>query len=101
MKFAQIIDFETDRADEIRELIHQYEQTARAEGRKHGPTHRTLLRDRSNPNRYLAVVEFDSYEDAMANSDAPETAELAQQLAALSTRPPAFTDCDVAESSDV
>ncbi|MFE2322950.1 hypothetical protein ACFXD5_03310 [Streptomyces sp. NPDC059385] len=98
MKFAQILDFETDRADEIRELIHQYEQTARDQGRTFGPKHRTLLRDRANPNRYLAVVEFDSYEDAMANSNAPETAELAQRLAALTTRPPAFTDCDVEES---
>ncbi|MFI1175830.1 hypothetical protein [Streptomyces melanogenes] len=101
MKFAQIIDFETERADEMRELIRQYEETARAQGRKLGPVHRTLLRDRANPNRYLAVVEFDSYEEAMANSDAPETAELAKQLAALSTRPPAFTDCDVAESEDL
>ncbi|MFJ8014951.1 hypothetical protein [Streptomyces sp. NPDC096339] len=101
MKFAQIIDFETERAGEIRELIHQYEQTARAEGRKGGPTHRTLLRDRANPNRWLAVVEFDSYEDAMANSDAPETAELAKRLAALCTRPPAFTNCDVEESGDL
>ncbi|WP_327281348.1 MULTISPECIES: hypothetical protein [unclassified Streptomyces] len=98
MKFAQIIDFETERADEMRELIRQYEKTARAEGRKPSPTHRTLLRDRANPNRYLAVVEFDSYEDAMANSNAPETTELAKQLAALSKRPPVFTDCDVAES---
>lgn len=98
MKFAQIIDFETERADEMRELIRQYEERARSEGRKLGPTHRTLLRDRSNPNRYLAVVEFDSYEEAMANSDAPETTELSQQLAALSTRPPVFTDCDVEES---
>ncbi|GGP42551.1 hypothetical protein [Streptomyces melanogenes] len=101
MKFAQIIDFETERADEMRELIRQYEETARAQGRKLGPSHRTLLRDRANPNRYLAVVEFDSYEEAMANSDAPETTELAKQLAALSTRPPAFTDCDVAESEDL
>ncbi|MGR7000168.1 hypothetical protein ACU686_22340 [Yinghuangia aomiensis] len=45
------------------------------------------------------MVEFDSYEDAMASSSAPETAELARRLAALSTRPPAFTGCDVAESS--
>ncbi|MFK8910237.1 hypothetical protein [Streptomyces sp. YS-3] len=99
MKFAQIIDFETERADEMRELIRQYEERARSEGRKLGPTHRTLLRDRSNPNRYLAVVEFDSYEEAMANSDAPETSELAQRLAGLSTRPPVFTDCDVEESA--
>ncbi|MEW2418178.1 hypothetical protein AB0953_31420 [Streptomyces sp. NPDC046866] len=101
MTFAQIIDFETERADEIRELMHQYEQTAGAGGRKLGPKHRTLLRDRANPNRYLAVVEFDSYEEAMANSDAPETTELARQLSALCTRPPAFTDCDVVESGDL
>ncbi|MCB5167497.1 hypothetical protein LG634_22040 [Streptomyces bambusae] len=91
-------DFETERADEMRELIRRYEEAARAAGRKLGPTHRTLLRDRANPNRYLAVFEFDSYEDAMANSDAPETTELSGKLAALSLRPPVFTDCDVAES---
>ncbi|GAA0610405.1 hypothetical protein [Streptomyces crystallinus] len=101
MKFAQIIDFETERADEMRDLIRQYEEKARSEGRKLGPTHRTLLRDRSNPNRCLAVVEFDSYEEAMANSDAPETTELARQLAALSSRPPVFTDCDVVESESL
>ncbi|MEV7414750.1 hypothetical protein [Streptomyces sp. NPDC089919] len=101
MKFAQIIDFETERADELREAIRRYEETARAQGRKPAPTHRTLLRDRANPNRYLAVIEFDSYEDAMANSNAPETGELAATLASLCTRPPAFTDCDLTESEDL
>ncbi|MEU5437003.1 hypothetical protein AB0G73_26965 [Streptomyces sp. NPDC020719] len=101
MKFAQIIDFETERADEMRELIHQFEEKARAEGRKIAPVRRTLLKDRANPNRYLAVVEFNSYEEAMANSDSPETTELSKQLAALSTRAPAFTDCDIQELGDL
>ncbi|MER6216629.1 MULTISPECIES: hypothetical protein [unclassified Streptomyces] len=101
MKFAQIIDFETERADEMAELMRGYEETARAQGRTEGPRHRTLLRDRSNPGRYLAVVEFDSYEDAMANNEAPETSELAGRLAELCTRPPVFTDCDVTDSADL
>ncbi|MFI7359324.1 hypothetical protein ACIBTP_36005 [Streptomyces avidinii] len=95
MKFAQIIDFETQRIDEVRDLLRTYEEQARAQGRSGAPTARTLLRDRANPNRYLAVVEFESHEAAMANSSAPETGELAAQLSALMTRPTVYTDCDV------
>ncbi|MGG8408908.1 hypothetical protein ACM614_21110 [Streptomyces sp. 12297] len=95
MKFAQIIDFETERIDEVRELLRAYEEQARSQGRTGAPAARSLLKDRANPNRYLAVVEFDSYETAMANSDAPETGELARQLSALMTRPTVYTDCDI------
>ncbi|MEU9002676.1 hypothetical protein [Streptomyces sp. NPDC048551] len=95
MTFTQIIDFETERIDDVRELMRGYEERIRSEGRTGGPGGRTLLRDRANPNRYLAVVEFESYEAAMANSRAAETNELAHGLAALMTRPPVYTDCDV------
>ncbi|MEV8535230.1 hypothetical protein [Streptomyces sp. NPDC051211] len=95
MKFAQIIDFETERIDEVRELLRAYEERARSEGRTGTPEARTLLKDRANPNRYLAVVEFESYEVAMANSKAAETNELAQELSALMTRPTVYTDCDI------
>jgi hypothetical protein len=97
MKFVQIIDFETERIDEVRGMMRDYEEQARAQGRSTAPTGRMLLRDRANPSRFLAVVEFPSHEVAMANSDAPETGELARQLSALMTRPPVYTDCDVVE----
>ncbi|MGW7101850.1 putative quinol monooxygenase [Streptomyces sp. NPDC054883] len=97
MKFAQIIDFETERIDEVRDLMRAYEEQVRSAGRTSTPAARTLLRDRANPNRYLAVVQFESHEDAMANSNAPETSELAQRLSGLMTRPPVYTDCDIAE----
>ncbi|MFG2976933.1 hypothetical protein ACGFYY_28585 [Streptomyces sp. NPDC048331] len=97
MKFAQIIDFETERIDEVRDLLRAYEEQARAQARAGAPTTRTLLHDRVNPRRYLAVVEFASYEEAMANSNAPETGELAARLSALMTRPTVYTDCDVHE----
>lgn len=101
MKFAQIIDFETGRIDEVRDLLSSYEERALSEGRTGTPVTRTLLKDRANPNRYLAVVEFDSYEVAMANSNAPETNELAQQLSALMNRPTVYTDCDIQEQHSI
>jgi hypothetical protein len=99
MKFVQIIDFETERMDEMRELIQEAEK--RAAGRSGGPTHRMVLQDRNRSNRYLVVIEFESYEDAMRNSNDPETTKMAEKLAALCTRPPSFTDCDVREMSEL
>ena len=97
MKFVQIIDFETERIDEMRELAHETEQRLAGGG---GPTRRLVLKDRGLPNRFLVVIEFDSYEDAMPNSEDPETTKFAEQMAALCTRPPSFTDCDVQETTD-
>ncbi|MFF4354107.1 hypothetical protein [Streptomyces sp. NPDC001530] len=99
MKFVQIIDFETERMEEMRELVQQAEQ--RTAGRSGGPTHRLVLQDRNTPNRYLVVIEFESYEDAMRNSNDPETTKMAEQMAALCTRPPSFTDCDVREMTEL
>ncbi|WP_151478430.1 DUF1330 domain-containing protein [Streptomyces albicerus] len=100
MKFVQIIDFETERMDEMRELIQEAEK--RAAGRSGGgPTHRMVLQDRNRSDRYLVVIEFESYEDAMRNSNDPETTKMAEKLAALCTRPPSFTDCDVREMSEL
>ncbi|MFI5795512.1 hypothetical protein [Streptomyces sp. NPDC051677] len=97
-RFVQIIDFETDRIDEMRALAEEGEQ--RFTGRADGPTRRLVLKDRSRPNHYLVVIEFDSYEEAMRNNDDPETGKFAEQMAALCTRPPTFTDCDVQDTTE-
>ncbi|MGW0765052.1 hypothetical protein [Streptomyces sp. NPDC002676] len=99
MKFTQIIDFETDRIDEMRALSDEMEK--RFGGRANGPTRRFILKDRNQPGRYLAVIEFNSHEEARQNSDDPETAKFSEQMAALCTRPPVFTDCDVVEARDL
>lgn len=95
MKFVQIVDFETQRIEEMRQLVEDADK--RRAGRGGGPTHRLVLKDRNQPGRYLVVIEFDSHEDAMRNSEDPETTGFAEQMAALCTRPPSFTDCDVQE----
>jgi hypothetical protein len=97
-RFVQIVDFETDRVDEMRALAEEGEQ--RLTGRPDGPTRRLVLKDRSRPNRYLVVIEFDSHEEAMRNSGDPETAKFAERMASLCTRTPSFTDCDVEDTTE-
>ncbi|MFI7497091.1 hypothetical protein ACIBVL_01030 [Streptomyces sp. NPDC049687] len=97
-RFVQIISFETDRIDEMRALAEEREQGL-GEGTD-GPRRRLVLKDRSRPDRYLVVVEFDSYEEAMRSSDSPETSKFAERMAGLCTTPPAFTDCDVVDTTE-
>jgi hypothetical protein len=97
-KFVQIVDFETDRFDEMQAVAEEADK--RMAGRAGGPTHRLVLRDRNKPGHVLVVIEFNSYEDAMRNSQDPETTKMAEQMAALCTRPPSFTDCDVLDMTE-
>ncbi|MFE2218846.1 hypothetical protein ACFW93_43930 [Streptomyces canus] len=99
MKFVQIIGFETERLDEMQQLLQEAGQ--RNAGRAGGPTHRMLLKDRDKPHHYLALLEFDSYDEAMRNSDDPETSKLAEQLGALSIGERVYTNCDVLESGEL
>jgi len=92
MAFVQIIEMKTSNIDAVLEISEQWRQAT--EGK------RTLvrdlaLRDRNDPNRYLVVAFFDSYESAMENSGLAETEEFAQRLAALVDGPMIFHDLDV------
>lgn len=100
MSFVQIIDFETERMDEMRELMRQYEQRAASEDRDVKPTHRMVLQDKDRPNHYLVVVEFDSYEEAMKNSAREDTTAMSEAMGAMTTAR-GFTNCDVLDSKDI
>jgi hypothetical protein len=58
-------------------------------------TRLAVTQDRDNPNRYLTIVEFPSYEAAMANSEDPGTSDFATRMAALCTSGPRFHNLDV------
>lgn len=95
MSFVQIIQFETTKIDEIRKLDEEW--FAKTAGRR--TVRRDLLtRDRANPDRYTAIVEFDSYEEAMRNSELPETTEIAKSYQALCNGPVTFLDLDVIDA---
>jgi hypothetical protein len=90
--FIQLIEVTTSRVDDIVALVEQWR--ARTEGKRTAQTG-TLTEDRDRPGTYIQIVEFPSYDDAMANSRLPETAAFAEQLAKLADAPPIFRNLDV------
>ena len=92
MSFIQIIEYETDRPDEMMALGNENMQRA---GDAPPFTRLAVTQDRDNPNRYLTIVEFPSYEAAMANSEDAGTADFATRMAALCTSGPRFHNLDV------
>ena len=99
MKFVQIIDFETERLEEMERVLE--EAGRRFAGRAGGPKQRMLLKDRDNPRRYLALIEFDSYEEAMRNSNDPETSRMAERLDELCIGERGFTNCDLVDQREL
>jgi hypothetical protein len=92
MAFIQLVEFSTSRVTEIEELIDQWiSQTKGQRSARRG----TTTADRDRPGVYLQIVEFPSYEEAMANSQLPATAEMAQKFGELCDGPPVFRNLDV------
>ena len=94
MAFVQIIDLKTSQFDEVQRLAKEWETTAGAasKARRH-----VLCRDRDAGDRYLNIVFFDSFEEAMQNSEDPTTQEFATKMAALTDGEPSFLNLDVIE----
>ena len=92
MAFIQIIEIETTRPDEAEALVAEWRaQTAGKRTAQRG----TFTRDRDRPDVYVQIVEFPSYDAAMANSELPETAQLSRKIAALCDGPLSFRNLDV------
>ena len=98
MKFAQIVEFTTGRIDEFNSGLDDW--IVRTDGNR--TSHRAeLRRDRDAPDRYLLMVEFDSYEQGMENSSRPEVGEFAAFLAGISDPAPTFRSLDVLREEDL
>ena len=92
MPFIQIVEFRTSRFEDGQPYIDEYRKTT--EGK------RTTMRvrvceDRDQPGHYFTIAEFSSFEDAMRNSQLPETSNLAEQLGRLSEGSPTFYNLEV------
>ena len=92
MAFIQVIEITTTRPDEVEALVSEWR--TKTSGRRTAQRG-TFTQDRERPNTYIQIVEFPSYEDAMANSDLPETASFAERLGKLCDGPIAFRNLDV------
>ena len=95
MPFIQVIEFSTGKIDEMRKLVEDFRSNT--EGRR-TVAKGTICADRDQSDRYVNIVEFESYEAAMENSNLPETTEFAKRMAELCDGPPTFRNLDVIES---
>jgi hypothetical protein len=96
--FIQIIEFETDRIDEGRKAVDEYRAASES---KRTATRGILTEDRDNPGHYVNIVFFPSYEDAMKNSELPETQELSGKLMSLGKGQPKFYNLEVIDDHEM
>ncbi len=97
-KFVQTIEFKTARLDEFNSTLDQW--LTATEGTR-AATHSMETRDRDRDDTYLQIVEFPSYEQAMANSALPETTGFAETLAGLCDGPAVFRNLDMVREDDM
>jgi len=90
--FVQIIDYHTTKFDEMEQVGKEWEAAAQGDSTAR---RRVLARDHNDPNHYLNIVFFDSYESAMQNSEHPTTQQFAARMMALADGEPTFHNLDV------
>jgi hypothetical protein len=94
MGFIQIIEYRTSKPEEMAAVGDEWEAAAGADRKAR---RRVLCQDRESADRYFNIVFFDSYEEAMQNSDLPVTQEFSRRLLALADGQPTFYNLDVVE----
>lgn len=92
MAYIQIIEYRTSKFDELNALLDTWLEATKG---KRPATRAVQTKDRDASDIYVQIVEFPSYEEAMANSNLPETSEFAERIAALCDGPPSFRNLDV------
>jgi hypothetical protein len=98
VSFIQLIEYKTSRIDEFNAALDEFlEKTSGRRTASRG----TQTRDRDATNTYVQIVEFPSYEEAMANSNLPETGAFASRLAELCDGPPTFRNLDVIRQEEM
>lgn len=98
MKFVQTIEFRTTRYDEAAALMDEW---AASTASTHTPTRVSTTRDRDNADTYVQIVEFPSYEDAMRNSQLPETSAFAEKMMTLCDGEAIFRNLDVVREENL
>jgi hypothetical protein len=96
--FVQLIELTTTRVADIEQLMSQW--LAETEGSR-SAQRSVLTMDRDRPDTYVQLVEFPSYEAAMANSALPATSEFAAKISALCSSGPVFRNLDVVRTDQL
>ncbi|KUN08317.1 SnoaL-like polyketide cyclase [Streptomyces yokosukanensis] len=92
MTFVQLIECRTSQFDAMNRLMDTWVEQTKG---KRTATHALVGKDRSDASHIVEVVEFPSYEEAMRNSNLPETDRIFRGMVALCDETPTFLDLDV------
>jgi steroid delta-isomerase-like uncharacterized protein len=98
MTFVQLIDCKTHKYDDMDRLMDAWTEATQG---KRTATHALVGKDRTRDGHYVEIVEFPSYEEAMKNSELPETDRIFEEMVALCDETPTFTDLDVVRDEQV
>jgi quinol monooxygenase YgiN len=93
--FIQIIEFRTDRRDDLLGLAERWSADATGNGTASAAW---LCTDRDDPGAWRWIVQFPSYDAAMQNSQRPETDAMSREFADLCDGEPVFRNLDVSHS---
>ena len=93
--FVQLVEFDTDRPAEWDAIVSRW---VKAIGDERTTRWSLLGADRDRPNRFVAVVEFPSYEEAMRNSVHPSTDAFLAELRGICAAEPQFRNLAVRAS---
>ena len=96
MRFYQLMEFRST-AEEAVADIHRYKELM---GDQTMARRATICIDRDDPGLVVQIVEFDSYEEAMANSEHETTQDEAAKIEE-STGDITFRNLDVVEVVDI
>jgi hypothetical protein len=90
--FIQLIEYRTTQPEAVDELLSQW--IADSGGRRTA-TRTRVGRDHHDGDHFVEILEFPSYDEAMRNSEMPETNGIHERFVQLCAEPPRFVDLDV------
>ena len=95
--FVQIMELDTSKIDEVDALGRELAEVV---GDQFKARKATTAEDRERRGHFYVIVEFESYEEAMENSDDPMTNVYAERMGGLLDGPPVFRNLDVVSVTD-
>ncbi len=95
--FVQIMEFDTSKINDVDALARRLQAE---QGDKFLARRATTVEDRERRGHYYVIVEFDSHEEAMENSEDPVTSRYSEELGKLIDGPPTFYNLDVVSVMD-
>ncbi len=95
--FVQVMEFDTTKIEEIEALSRELEAEL---GDQFLVRKAVVGADRDRPGHYTIMAEFDSYEEAMRNSENPVTGKFSEKMTELIDGPITFHNLDVVSVTD-